>query len=360
MRVLQLIDSLEAGGAERMAVNYANALSAEIEFSGLVATRKEGVLKKQLDDKVHYLFLNKKNTVDFKAVLKLRKYITRNQVQLIQAHSSSFFLAVLVKLTLPNIKIIWHDHYGNRINQTRNENYILFLCSFLFSACCTVNLELKQWVLKNLSVRNVFFVPNFIVEFDNIERKTYLKGEENKRIICLANLKNPKNHIIILRAFNELKLNNSAWSLHFVGEIYNDDYLIELMSYISDNNLNKDVFLYGAKEDVSFILSQANIGVLASGYEGFPVCLLEYGSLGLPIISTNVGFCSSIINDGENGLLFDSKDKEMLKKQLLKLVFDDELQKKLGRNIKKDVLKNYSSTEIIKRFVAKYKVIVNE
>ena len=176
MRVLQLIDSLEAGGAERMAVNYANALSAEIEFSGLVATRKEGVLKKQLDDKVHYLFLNKKNTVDFKAVLKLRKYITRNQVQLIQAHSSSFFLAVLVKLTLPNIKIIWHDHYGNRINQTRNENYILFLCSFLFSACCTVNLELKQWVLKNLSVRNVFFVPNFIVEFDNIERKTYLKG----------------------------------------------------------------------------------------------------------------------------------------------------------------------------------------
>lgn len=44
MRILQLIDSLEAGGAERMAVTYANALVQEIAFSGLVATRKEGPL----------------------------------------------------------------------------------------------------------------------------------------------------------------------------------------------------------------------------------------------------------------------------------------------------------------------------
>jgi hypothetical protein len=35
MRVLQIIDSLEAGGAERMAVNYANALANEIDFSAL-------------------------------------------------------------------------------------------------------------------------------------------------------------------------------------------------------------------------------------------------------------------------------------------------------------------------------------
>ena len=40
MRILQIIDSLEAGGAERMAVSYANALANEIEFSGLIATRK--------------------------------------------------------------------------------------------------------------------------------------------------------------------------------------------------------------------------------------------------------------------------------------------------------------------------------
>ena len=59
MRILQIIDSLEAGGAERMAVNYANALAKTVSFSGLVVTRKEGALQSELDLNVNYLFLNK-------------------------------------------------------------------------------------------------------------------------------------------------------------------------------------------------------------------------------------------------------------------------------------------------------------
>lgn len=47
MRIIQLIDSLEAGGAERMAVNFANGLASKADFSGLVCTRKEGLLKNQ-------------------------------------------------------------------------------------------------------------------------------------------------------------------------------------------------------------------------------------------------------------------------------------------------------------------------
>ena len=68
MRVLQIIDSLEAGGAERMAVSYANVLVDVIGFSALVATRKEGALLEQMDSKVTYLFLNKKSKLDFKTL----------------------------------------------------------------------------------------------------------------------------------------------------------------------------------------------------------------------------------------------------------------------------------------------------
>ena len=57
MRIVQIIDSLDVGGAEKMAINYANALAETIEFSGIVATRKEGNLKLQIHSKVHYLFL---------------------------------------------------------------------------------------------------------------------------------------------------------------------------------------------------------------------------------------------------------------------------------------------------------------
>jgi hypothetical protein len=41
MRILQIIDSLDIGGAEKMAVNYANTLSKKIEFSGLVVTEEK-------------------------------------------------------------------------------------------------------------------------------------------------------------------------------------------------------------------------------------------------------------------------------------------------------------------------------
>ena len=107
MRILQLIDSLEAGGAERMAVNYANALQKKLGFSALCTTREEGQLKAMLSPEVGYLFLGKKKALDFKAILKLRSYVKKNKIEFIHAHSSSFFTAVLLKNEPVWISEIW-------------------------------------------------------------------------------------------------------------------------------------------------------------------------------------------------------------------------------------------------------------
>ena len=112
MRIVQLIDSLEIGGAEKMAVSYANALSAEIAFSGLIATRKEGALKDELQSDVPYWFANRKSVLDFKALWRTRTFVKEHKVSILHAHSSSFFFAVLLKIIQPSLKIVWHDHYG--------------------------------------------------------------------------------------------------------------------------------------------------------------------------------------------------------------------------------------------------------
>ena len=91
MRIIQIIDSLEAGGAERMAVNYANALADRIVFSGLVVSRKQGALSNQVSNKVSYLFLNKKSSFDLKALFQLRKFVKQNRVEVVHAHGTSFF-----------------------------------------------------------------------------------------------------------------------------------------------------------------------------------------------------------------------------------------------------------------------------
>lgn len=60
IRVIQLIDSLEPGGAERMAVTIANGLVDKVTLSGLVVTRLEGGLKSTIYEKVSYAFVDKK------------------------------------------------------------------------------------------------------------------------------------------------------------------------------------------------------------------------------------------------------------------------------------------------------------
>lgn len=60
MRILQIIDSLDAGGAERMAVQIANELQIAGHESHLCATRREGLLKKTINSEVGYLFIEKK------------------------------------------------------------------------------------------------------------------------------------------------------------------------------------------------------------------------------------------------------------------------------------------------------------
>lgn len=334
-----------------MAVNYANGLSELIGFSGLIATRKEGVLKDQLEKEVHYNFLNKKNNNDVRAFLKLRAFCVANKVQYIHAHSSSFFWAVLVKLSLPRIKVIWHDHYGNRANETKN-NFILKLLSSFFYLVISVNYELKNWSEKNLRVKKVTYLPNFSIYKDENQKSIKLNGIEGKRIVFLANLKQPKNHIAFLKAFNQSEIYEEGWTLHLIGKDFNDDYSNELKEFILNNNLNDSIYIYGSQENIPNILKQAKVGVLCSTYEGFPVTLIEYGIFGLLVLSTNVGFCKNLV-ENEEGFLFNPNDVleisealKLLKKENSHLELDS-----FSKKFNEKIIENYSWDKILNEYL---------
>jgi glycosyltransferase involved in cell wall biosynthesis len=346
MRILQLIDSLEAGGAERMAVNFANALSEKIPMSALVATRQEGILKNELDEKVPYLFLDKKSTIDLKSIFRLRSFVQKNKINIVHAHGTSFFLAFLLKLIYPKIKIIWHEHYGARVHQSRMDNLTLLFSSYFFSSVFVVNHQLEVWVKKNLFPTKVYYIPNFATSDQVHKNTTFLSGNDEKRIVCLANLKNPKNHFAVLTAFKKIKLDDLGWTLHLIGKDYNDNYSILLKDFIKENNLENSIFIYGSKNDVQHILAQASIGILASTAEGFPVTLLEYGLAKLPVVCTNVGFCSEIIKDNSSGLLFDPSDNLQMQNQLLKMISGKRLRDRFALHLQKLVYDNYSENKI--------------
>ncbi|MCL6294683.1 glycosyltransferase [Jejuia spongiicola] len=357
MRVLQLIDSLETGGAERAAVNIANSLAEEIDTSFLCATRNEGLLKESLSTRVKFLFLNKKRTLDFKPIIRLNRYVKQQHIDVIHAHSTSFFLATIIKLLNKEVKIIWHDHYGNSEYLHKRKFWILKFCSKYFDHVFSVNSNLVYWAKNHLKTRSISYLANFAVK-NKVKSITQLFGKEGKRIVHLANLRSQKDHHTLISAFAKVVKKHPEYTLHCVGKDLNDDYSSSVKKQIIDLGLNNHVFLYGSKPDVSYILSQCSIGVLSSKSEGLPIALLEYGLTGLPVIVTNVGDCKDVILSNDYGLLIKPSDKNLLEKSILFYIDNQSKAKVIGQKLKTRIEKYFSTRAISRTLILTYKKIL--
>lgn len=352
LKVLQIIDSLEAGGAERVAVNYANGLSEHIE-SFLCVTRAEGLLKKAVSDKVQYLFLNKKGTLDISAILRLKRYIKQHQITIVHAHSSSFFIAWISKLLGAKIKIVWHDHYGNSEFLDQRDYKVLKRASKYFGQIISVNNDLKEWAIKCLDCSNVMYLPNFATINPNESKETQLQGVDGKRIVCLANLRPQKDHITLIHAFDAIKKEHQDWTLHLVGKNFEDEYAQEVSSLIDEMALSKSVFLYGSRPDISNILRQCSIGVLSSKSEGLPVTLLEYGLNGLPVVCTDVGECAKVVQD--YGLVVPQESVTEILSAISQYIKDEELRKVKANAYNEHIEKHYSANAVMNTLLKVYK-----
>lgn len=351
MRVLQLIDTLRPGGAERMAVNLANALLPHIEGSYLCCTRMEGELKEALNPNVHFLFLNKKNSLDSKAFDKLKKFIKKNNIEIVHAHGTSYFLGGLLKLSGANIKLVWHEHYGGRISKKGYDLPLLFLFSFFFDSVITVNKELLKWVKKNLKARNEQFIPNFVPSRSLPELQN-IRDLEERYIVCLANLKVPKNHLNLIKSFHRVTKEFPEYKLYLIGKCYDDFYENQLKIYINDHNLTRNVIFMGEIVNNADFLKNAAIGVLSSDSEGLPMALLEYGNVGIPVVCTDVGQCDVVVNGF--GKIIPYQDDEALANGIIYYLKNPEIAKEDGILFHNHVEKNFSEKVIIHDFQSLY------
>lgn len=351
MRIIQVIDSLETGGAERMAVNYANALSKRVEFSGLVPTRAEGSLKSQVEAAVDYFFLKKRYTLDFRAVMRLKKYCRENKVKYIHAHSTSYFLAIMVKCFNPKIHIIWHDHNGNSEFLEVREAVPLNIASIFFKGIIVVNNQLKAWAMRELHCRNVLYIANFTNQEANENRHTTLQGTPGKRILSLANLREQKDHFLLLDAAALVKETHPDWTFHLVGKDFEDDYSQKVKAYIIEKGLDNHVFIYGSRTDTGHIISQADIAVLTSKSEGLPVALLEYGLYRRPVVVTNVGEIPLIVQNDKNGLIVPSGSSYAFAAALAKMIGEEAFRAEMGAALYRTIMDHHSEDAAMTQYL---------
>lgn len=340
VNVLHLVDTLEPGGTERVAVNLVNHLSRERFRPFLATTRREGALASEVLPDVGRLSLNRTRTLDLGALRRLVRFVRENGIAIVHAHSSSLFLASL----LPGARIVWHDHFG-RLEEEERPAWLWGPAARRAAAVVAVSEDLARWCRDRLRVEAVY-LPNFIPDIAAGPIPD-LPGTPGSRVVCVANLRAQKDHLTLLRAFSRIP----EAHLLLVGADVEPDYAARVRQEAGDR-----VAFLGSRPDVPDLLRACDVGVLSSASEGFPLSLLEYGRAGLAAVATRVGQCAEVL-DGA-GVLVPPGNPGALAEALAALLRDPARRGELGERLGRRVRERYSPPAVMARLEAVYHTVL--
>jgi len=212
----------------------------------------------------------------------------------------------------------------------------------------------------------IVVVPNGI----NIEEVTTPLTKEKSReildlpqdselILFFGSLVEYKGPDILLKAFKLVKDVVPTAKLIFAGRGHMD---VQLKEAAKQMKISDDVIFTGFVEDTEKPLyyKAADIFCLPSTTlaESFGIVNLEAMAAGIPIVSSNLGGIPDIVKNGENGLLANPYDFEMVAEKLIKLLKDDALRVEMGQNGLKKV-DNYTWDEVAAKTENIYKELIN-
>lgn len=167
----------------------------------------------------------------------------------------------------------------------------------------------KRFV-ENHSGRSGEIIPNGIY-IDNIPRAKI--RERVRKIIFVGRLICGKGVQDLFVAFSHLS--EKDVTLKIVGD---GSYRQNLEKLAKKLRIQERVFFVGhkEKEEVYNLLAESDLFINPSYSEGLPTTILEAGAVGLPVIATDVGGTSDIINDRETGLLVEARSPKEIKKAI--------------------------------------------
>lgn len=155
--------------------------------------------------------------------------------------------------------------------------------------------------------------------------KTYPK---KKQILYAGTVNNRKGYADLIKAFARIAIKYPTWKIVFAGngEIGQGKELAKSLQIESQT-----VFLgWVSGQDKDEIFRQSSIFCLPSYAEGFPMAVLDAWTYGLPVITTPVGGIPDVAIDGENMLLFNPGDIDMLAIQLERMIINNRLRERIS------------------------------
>lgn len=174
---------------------------------------------------------------------------------------------------------------------------------------------------------------------------------DNLILISVANLVPYKDYKTVIKALDEIKSEiNCKFHYLIVGEGTERSHLEKL---INETNLQDNVTITGRRKDVRNLLSSADIYIHSSRGEGCSNAILEAMAAGLPIIATDTGGTSEIVEKG-SGICFQFRNVSELKESILMLLNKPDLIKIMGENSRKLAREKYSIEMLFQNY---YKIL---
>ena len=333
MKILHLLQSRHFSGAENVACQIITLMRNEPDIQ-MVYCSRDGQIRESLNERgIEF------HPIKALTVAEIKRVIREYRPDIIHAHDmrASYVAARACGATI----LISHIH-NNNFNSRRVSPKSI---AYLYAAAKAKHIF---WV-SNSSYTGYFFHSLFkrkssiLYNIININ-ELYAKVHEDSNdydydIVYLGRLTTPKNPNRLLGLFKKLTEKKTNIKIAVIGTGELEEKIHQLASNLQ---LAPNVEFLGFQNNPYKILHDSNLMILTSKWEGTPMCVLEAMALGVPVISTPTDGVKDLVEDGKTGYLSD--DDEVLVKECLKVLEDDELHQQLRVNSLKKAAKILDST----------------
>ena len=324
MRVLQLVPTLDVGGAERMAARLCleeRRLGADVAMVALGPDQGGFILGELRAAGVEVVCLDKGPGLEPGVVARLQRELRRWRPDVVHTHLHVLKYLLPALVGLPRTRVVHTLHNVAEHEVERHTRPVHALAFRLGVVPVAIGGAVAESVARVYGRTPLFVVPNGI-DLDPWTRPTppasrgALGVPEGVPLFLTAGRLNAqKNQALLLEAFAAPALAATGAQLLVAG---GGELADALARRAEAPDLRGRVHLLGVRDDLPALLAAVDAFVLSSSWEGNPLVVMEAMAAGRAVVSTAVGCVPELVGP-ETGLLVVPGEAPALSAALLAL-----------------------------------------